>query len=267
MYSKLPPPSKSWGQNYLINRGVKQKIINAMEVERKDILVEIGAGRGALTEMLVKKGNSVFAIEPHLESFEYLQTLFGKYDNLRLIQKDASVFDFSEILKDKNKIYKVVGNLPYNVSTKIFSNLILTSNIAFVSVFMFQKEVAKRLTAVPGTKDYGALSVFASLNGKTEMLFDVSPGSFYPKPKVFSSVIKFYFYPNEIDWNKFKPVLQSIFSQRRKNIANALKSVFDKKKTEEIIDLWERDRLLRPESLFPKDYFDLYMILERQKLV
>ncbi|MDA3863343.1 MAG: 16S rRNA (adenine(1518)-N(6)/adenine(1519)-N(6))-dimethyltransferase RsmA, partial [Deltaproteobacteria bacterium] len=214
-YSTLPEPKKSWGQNYLQNKGVIEKIINSLDLESGDVVVEIGAGRGALTREIAEfKNIEIMAIEPHPESFQYLKEYFADNNQVKLLQKDASKLDFSEFGDN----YKVVGNLPYNMSTKILLQLLKTGNGAQIWILMFQLEVGERIASKPGSKKYGSISIMAQLITDINILFRVNPGSFYPVPKVKSAVLKFIphlerklAFPHE-----YEIILKKIFSQRRK---------------------------------------------------
>jgi 16S rRNA (adenine1518-N6/adenine1519-N6)-dimethyltransferase len=250
---ELPPPSKSFGQNYLTNKGVIQKIINSLNLKPGDTIVEIGPGRGALTNLLSSYSDIlVKGIEIHKPTIEYLKDHFKDKKNVEIIQGDAQKFDYS-IYKN----VKIVGNLPYNVGSRILFRLIETSiNSSEFWVLMFQKEVAQRIVSNPGKKSFGSLSVISQLSTKPSILFNVNPGSFYPAPKVDSSIVKFL---PSTDFNlenfpSLKNYLKQIFSQRRKKIRKVLIGIVGVEIALKSLEKAGINENLRPDVITPEQF-------------
>jgi len=176
----LSRPKKKWGQNFLRNRGAVEKIVAAVEPAPGEILVEIGPGEGALTEMLLALGAPVVAFEIDPQLSARLRRQFG--DRIEIRNEDA----VDAVMPDRP--YRAVGNLPYNVGTPIVRRVIADPNCRR-AVFMLQKEVAQRLVAGPGDEDYGFLTLFRELHSSARLLMKLGPRSFYPPPKVDSAVV------------------------------------------------------------------------------
>lgn len=241
-------PSKAWGQNYLVNAGVIDKIVDLLPAGTEAV-VEIGAGRGALTGALLSRGLRVLAVEPHEESARYLERTFGDHVGFRLLQADATSLDFSHLPGDSGPgpadgHAPVVGNLPYCVAARILFNLIRTARDRSLWILMFQREVAQRIVAAPGSRDYGLLSVVSQLAARCRLCFQVHPGSFSPAPKVDSAVVRFepVSHPGqEPDWDRLSSWLGGLFSRRRKQLGNCLSALLPP----------ERMALLRSDPTFP----------------
>src|ERR1035437_1263088 len=217
---------KSLGQNFLRDQSVVGRIVDALEISATDTVVEIGPGTGALTGELLNKADNVIAIEFDRDLIEPLRDRFGKSQKLVLINADAlhlSFADRPEIKTAAGKV-KLVANLPYNLSTPILQRLIEQRHLFFSLVLMFQREVVARITAAPGTKDRGYLSVLVENAFETEYLFDVVPSAFYPVPKVWSAVVRLTPKPSASpDDAVFRGLLSAAFEQKRKTILNNLK--------------------------------------------
>ena len=219
---------KKFGQNFLIDRSVLSGIVEAGEVGPEDFVVEIGPGIGTMTQYLAESAGQVLAVEIDDKLIPVLQETLGSYDNASVLHQDVLTVDFLEIAKEKNggKPLKFVANLPYYITTPIVMQL-LQNEIPFSSItVMVQKEVAERMQAQPGSKDYGALSVAVQYYTGPELNFIVGKGSFIPQPKVESAVITLK--PKETPLNPaVKPehmftVVRAVFNQRRKTLLNAL---------------------------------------------
>ncbi|PRR72078.1 16S rRNA (adenine(1518)-N(6)/adenine(1519)-N(6))-dimethyltransferase RsmA [Clostridium thermopalmarium] len=220
--------TKSLGQNFLIDDSVLEDIVKGAEVSHDDFIIEIGPGVGTLTRELLAKAKKVCAIELDSDLIPILKEELKDFDNFELIHKDALKVDFNEIIGEEKSV-KVVANLPYYVTTPIIANL-LTKGYNFKSLtIMIQKEVAERINAEPGNKDYGSLSVLVQYYCDTKILRKVPPTSFIPQPKVESIVIRL----DKLDKPRvevkdkdlfFKVVRQS-FNMRRKTLRNAVKSL------------------------------------------
>lgn len=223
--------NKKIGQHFLIDQQILEQIIDKADLESFEIVMEIGAGIGSLTQYLLQKldKGQLIAIEKDSRFIKILSDLFSDYSNLKIINKDILQIAWEEFIKENNleqKEIKVVANLPYYITTPIIENLLFSPLKIKEMLFMMQREVAKRLNANPGTKDFGSLTVFIQFHYKVEIMFEVTPNSFIPRPEVYSSVIKLIPHrtePYKVD-NKefFFKVVRAIFNLRRKNIKNSL---------------------------------------------
>lgn len=222
-------PKRSLGQNFLRDDGIIQKIVGALDLDNNDTVVEIGSGQGALTGRLVGQAGSVIAIEFDRDLIGPLKTRFGSFANFRLVNADALSVDFSAVLAacDIGGQAKLIANLPYNISTPILRRLAEQRSLFSTLVLMFQKEVVERITAGPGGKERGFLSVITESAFETEYLFDVPPEAFSPVPRVRSSVVRLT--PKEPfpgDERLFWQTVSAGFAQKRKTILNSLRPRF-----------------------------------------
>lgn len=218
---------KSFGQNFLADQNIINKIIFALNLQNNESVIEIGAGRGALTGKLIESGARVFAIELDRDLIPLLQFDFGKNENFNLIEQDALKIDFGEInSRFQISNSKLVANLPYYISTAILQKLIEQRDCFSEMILMLQREVVERIAAEAGNKERGFLSVMVQAYLETEKLFDVAPTAFRPAPKVWSSVVCLK--PKveiEIEDEKlFRDIISSGFVQKRKTILNNLKN-------------------------------------------
>jgi len=217
---------KSFGQNFLVDQNYIEKIISALNPQMGEMIIEIGAGRGALTEKLVKSGANVLAIELERNMIAVLQDKFGKYENFKLIEQDALTLDFNNLSTPDSRLStKLVANLPYNISTAILQKLIEQRNCFSEMILMFQREVVQRITAKAGNSERGFLSVLTQAYLDTEKLFDVPPSAFRPAPKVWSAVVRLLPKTSEIENESlFREIVSVGFAQKRKTILNNLKN-------------------------------------------
>lgn len=215
-------PRKRFGQHFLHAPAVIERIAGAINPREGDILVEIGPGEGALTAALLQRIRSLHAVELDRDLIPRLQERFG--DALKIHQADALRFDFSTLANEKG--LRVVGNLPYNISTPLIFHLLSTPATILDMTFLLQLEVVQRLAASPGNKTYGRLSVMAQYQCRVEALFQVSPGSFRPPPKVDSALVRLTPF-DSIPWPAndeavFASLVNQAFAQRRKTLGRAL---------------------------------------------
>lgn len=253
--------SKSLGQNFLIDDTVLYDIVNGAEVGENDLVIEIGPGVGTLTRVLLEKAKKVYAIELDSRLIPILSEELKEYSNLQLIHEDALKVDFNKIIGEEKSV-KVVANLPYYVTTPIIFNL-LTGGYNFKSLtIMIQKEVAERMDAKPGCKDYGALTLLVQYFCNTKILRKVSPGCFMPSPKVDSIVIRLD--RTEIpkvqvkDEKLFFRVVRDSFSMRRKTLWNGLKNIgLDKEKLQCAFEKAGIDSKRRGETLSIEEFANL----------
>ncbi len=217
---------KRFGQNFLTDDLVIAKILSAINLHELDSVIEIGPGSGAITSGLYDVAKKDYcAIEIDRDLIKVLQE---KHPKLKLVNEDVLQVDFDELLQGKSH-FRVLGNLPYNITTPILFKLIgLSDRFKIRDLhFMVQKELADRLTASPSSKNWSRLSVLIQIHFDIESLFDVAPSSFSPEPKVWSSFVKMAPKENCLDREKMKlldKVLKAAFSGRRKTIRNSLKS-------------------------------------------
>ena len=218
--------SKKLGQNFLIKRGIVDEIVHAAELTPGEPVLEVGPGIGTLTQGLAQSGADVTAIELDRRLLEVLDTTLASYDNVRIVHGDVLKLDVPTIMN--HKPFKVVANLPYYITTPIIMSLLESKLPIERLVVMVQKEVALRMVAKPGTKDYGALSVAVQYYTEPDIVLDVPPKSFLPAPAVTSSVIRCVLRDKPpvdvIDEKLFFRVVKAGFAQRRKTFANTMKT-------------------------------------------
>lgn len=223
-----PRAKKRFGQHFLTDRNVVGKIVSASAVGPGDTVLEIGPGTGLLTEALLETGATVVAVELDRDLAGDLEKRFAPTGRFELIEADALGVSFTEIAAGRGPLVSV-SNLPYNISGPLTARIIEERDAFTRLVLMYQKEVGRRLTAGPGTKDYGSLSVVCQTFADVRRLFDVSPGSFSPPPKVTSTVISMTVLDEprvEVgDEDFFIKVVRAAFGQRRKTLANALRAL------------------------------------------
>ncbi len=224
----MPRPKKRFGQHFLRDRLVLARILKALAPKADDHLVEIGPGTGALTQLLLANCRQLDAIEIDRELVELLKEKLKGAPNFTLHCANALRFDFTRLAAEGERL-KIVGNLPYNISTPLLFHLFGQKQAIGEMLFMLQKEVVERLAAAPASRQYGRLSVMAQYHCRIEKLFTVGSESFYPPPKVSSGVVRLTPHPVppvEIgDYACFQTVVAAAFGQRRKTLRNALKSL------------------------------------------
>lgn len=220
-------PTRRFGQNFLTDKRIIGRIIEALAPEANETIVEIGPGRGALTAPLLERAGRLVAIEFDRNLIPILTDTFSNKTNFTLIEDDALVADFCAAIRPAMQA-RLVANLPYNVGTAILQRLIEQRHCLSEMVVMLQKEVCERITAGPGTADRGYLSVFVQAYCETEKLFDVAPHAFRPAPKIWSSVLRLKLRKRiaaELDDEKLLwQVVSAGFAQRRKTILNNLRN-------------------------------------------
>ena len=223
-------PKKKFGQNFIVDPAFAEMIVRRAGLSSEDIILEIGAGMGALTVPLARKVKKIFAVEKDPRIIEILNTqiLVGGFTNVLVIEKDILEMDIDALSKDsggKSKIV-VMGNLPYNISSQILVQLIHSRKSVSRAVLMFQKELSQRITAEAGCKDYGRLSVMLRYCSDIKKLIDVKASLFYPKPKVDSEILELKFKiqieDQATDELFFFKVIKAGFGNRRKTLKNAL---------------------------------------------
>lgn len=218
--------TKTLGQNFLTDINIIRKIADTAELDKNDLVVEIGPGIGSLTAQLAERAGQVIAVEIDRHLLEPLSETLGRYGNVRVIHADIMETDLSELTAGWDGPLKVVSNLPYYITTPIIMNLLESSIPWALLVFMVQKEVVSRMVAEPGSKDYSALSVAVRYYAEPKLAFHVSRNCFIPKPDVDSAVVKLkkrpLEQPGDADREFLFKVIRGAFGQRRKTLLNAL---------------------------------------------
>ena len=221
---------KRFGQHFLHERGVIDRIVRAIDPKPGDRLVEIGPGLGALTVPLLQRARALTAIEIDRDVIPKLQDACGQIGGLTVVMADALSVDFRSLweeLPGTGKL-RLAGNLPYNVSTPLLFHVLEAADVIADMHFMLQKEVVRRMAAAPDTDDYGRLTVALAARAEVAELFTVGPGAFWPPPQVDSAVVRVTPRPPPFeirDLARFDQVVKLAFGQRRKTLSNALKTI------------------------------------------
>lgn len=255
---------KRFGQNFLHDPGVIERIVRAIHPKPEDTLVEIGPGLGAITEEILAVNPRLQVVELDRDLIPVLRTKFFNYPEFRIHEADALSFDFSQ-LADNGRGLRIIGNLPYNISTPLIFHLLGQAGVVKDMHFMLQKEVVQRLAAVPGDNNYGRLGIMAQYFCKVQPLFEVGPGAFRPAPKVDSAIVRLV--PHETlphpakDLGTLQAVVRTAFNARRKTLRKALGSLIT---VDQLQSLGINDGL-RPENLSLADYVLIADLLVDQK--
>ncbi|MBS1160819.1 MAG: dimethyladenosine transferase [Proteobacteria bacterium] len=240
---------KRFGQNFLVDTGIISAIVSAIDPQRADRVVEIGPGLGAITEPLLARLDHLHVVEIDRDLIGRLKKQHSR-ERVTIHEGDALAFDFASIGKD----LRLVGNLPYNISTPLLFHLAEYVDVVRDMHFMLQKEVVERMVAEPGTADFGRMSVMLQYRFYLEWLIDVPPESFEPPPKVQSAVVRLIPRPlselNAKSQEKLSQVVQTAFSQRRKMLRNTMKTLLG---DADFVEL-AIDPTRRPEDLSVEDY-------------
>ena len=219
---------KKFGQNFLIDANILEKIIASAEITKEDCVIEIGPGIGTMTQYLAENAREVVAVEIDKNLIPILEETLKEYENVSILNEDILKVDLNRLVKEKNdgRPIKVVANLPYYITTPIIMGL-FEGHVPISSItIMVQKEVADRMQVGPGTKDYGALSLAVQYYAKPEIMLNVPPACFMPRPNVGSAVIRLTRFEEPPvkaqDERKMFSIIRAAFNQRRKTLANAL---------------------------------------------
>jgi len=258
---------KKFGQNFLIDTHVLDKIIASAEVGKNDCVLEIGPGIGTMTQYLAENAREVVAVEIDKALIPILGDTLSEYDNVTVINEDILKVDINKIVEEKNngQPIKVVANLPYYITTPIIMGL-FESHVPLKSItIMVQKEVADRMQVGPGTKDYGALSLAVQYYAKPEIVANVPPNCFMPRPNVGSAVIRLTRYDNppvEVEDEKYMfSIIRASFNQRRKTLINGLLNAgnlgITKENILETLEEMELPATIRGEALTLEQFAEL----------
>lgn len=256
-------PKKRLGQHFLASVPTMEKIIDAVEIEKDDLVLEIGAGTGLMTAMTAGRCANVIAIERDRDLIDIASSEFGHIKNIRWIGADVLKLDVMKIAQ-KPRGCKIIGNLPYNISSPILFWMLDGRDAISRAVIMLQKEVGMRIVAKPGGKDYGILSVSFQAFADCKRMFNVSAKSFVPPPEVESSVVRIDFKgkdPGIDDESRFRTIVKAAFGKRRKTIRNSLLGARGLGLGAEALDSGlaaaRIDPRRRPEALSVDEYIEL----------
>lgn len=258
---------KKFGQNFLVDKNILEKIVDAAQITEKDCVLEIGPGIGTMTQYLAEQAGNVIAVEIDKNLIPVLQDTLSSYNNVTILNQDILKVDMNHMIEKYNggNPIKVVANLPYYITTPIIMAL-FESHVALKSItIMIQKEVADRIQAQAGTKDYGALSLAVQYYAKPEVIVKVPAACFMPRPNVDSSVIRLTKYETPPvkaqDENYLFTVIRASFNQRRKTLVNGLSNAgsvgVSKEKITEILTQMELPLTVRGETLTLEQFTEL----------
>ncbi len=268
-------PKKRFGQNFLINRNISEKIVKLAGVGPDDTIIELGVGFGALTCHLAKICKRVIGLEIDSGIIRYHREAGSLPENVTLMHQDILQADFSKLAEESGARLKIIANLPYSISNPLLFKLTGHRDKIEWAVLMLQKEVAQRLTAEIGTKDYGILTVRMAACASVKKLLNLGPQHFHPRPKVDSQVVKITFFPRperaaalpHYDPALFKKIIDAAFQQRRKTLVNALSASnrleADKMTIARSLEKLGLDNRIRGERLSVEDYVALTNILQQ----
>ncbi|PTB95105.1 16S rRNA (adenine(1518)-N(6)/adenine(1519)-N(6))-dimethyltransferase [Marinobacter sp. B9-2] len=254
---------KRFGQNFLHDPGVIEQIIRAINPKPDDAIVEIGPGLGALTEEILAVNPRLQVVELDRDLIPVLRTKFFNYPEFRIHEADALKFDFSELMVDRP--LRIIGNLPYNISTPLIFHLLAQADVVQDMHFMLQKEVVQRMAAVPGDNNYGRLGIMTQYFCRVQPLFEVGSGAFRPAPKVDSAIVRLV--PHRTlphtakDLATLQAVVRTAFNARRKTLRKALGGMVS---VAQLQNLGINDGL-RPENLALTDYVAIADLLVEEK--
>ncbi len=262
-----PRAKKSLGQHFLADPNYCRKIVHFAEIDDQDSVIEIGPGTGHLTQILLGMARRVIAVEFDREMVNYLRDRWpetGTHQGapLTIVQADVLTIDWNTILST-NPV-KVIGNLPYNISTRILQRMIEIKDRLHSCTFLIQKEVAQRILATPESKAYGYFTLLMEYHFQRMAGFDISPGAFVPKPKVVSHVLKLIprQHPHEVsDYEGFVTLMKDAFQQRRKTLWNNLKQNHDPERLQAAFQACHIASQARPESVTLEQYASLTQML------
>lgn len=256
---KFHKPRKRFGQNFLHDTRIIQRIVSSIAPKENEPVLEIGPGQGALTEVLLPHKPRLTAVELDRDLAAMLRVKFADNSHFTLVEGDALQFDLTSLAVAPHSL-RVVGNLPYNISTPLLFHLLAQREHIRDMHFMLQKEVVQRLAAEPGGKDYGRLSIMAQYFCRVTPLFDVPPGCFFPPPKVMSAIVRLQPHEPAIaaqDAVLLSQLVNVAFQQRRKTLRNTLKSM----SSEEMLRAAGINPDARAETLAVADFVRLSNIL------
>jgi len=261
-------PQKKFGQNFLIDGNIADIIINTLNIKKSDVIVEIGSGLGSLTHLIAAEAKKVIAVETDTKLLDISKDLLSAYNNIEFINKDILKTSFNI-----HENYKVVGNIPYYITTPVILFLLDIIPRPELFVLMIQKEVAQRLTAKPGSKAYGSLSIFVQYRCRVEIVKYIKKTAFYPQPDVDSALVKFTLLhepPVKVKNEKlFFGIIQAGFMYRRKMLINAISRYSNlgiaREELEKAFKYLKLSPSIRAEKLSMSELADLSNYIKQQK--
>ena len=268
-------PKKRFGQNFLINKNISEKIVQLADIQPLDTVIEVGVGFGALTLYLAEICTKVIGVEIDSGIIRFHRDQGTLPANVSLVHQDILKADFRKLAEESGGRIKLIANLPYSISNPLLFELVKHSRDMEWAVLMLQKEVAQRLTAVTGSKDYGIISVYMAACASIQKLLDLGPQHFHPRPKVDSRVVKITFHPvperaaalPDYDSHLFRQIVSAAFQQRRKTLINSLSAAklpnIDKKIISAALDEMGLEGMIRGEKLQLEEFVALTNILHR----
>ena len=247
---------KRFGQNFLHDENVIRKVVDAISAAKEDHLLEIGPGLGALTKELAKTGATIHCVELDADLAKSLRTEFQEYNSIKIIEGDALKFDLNSIATEKRSL-RVIGILPYNISTPIIFHLLKNSELIRDMTFMLQLEVIQRMVSKVGRRNYGRLSLMVQYYCEVEHLFNVASSAFSPKPKVVSALARLKPHSSTSirakDSDCLQTVIRTAFNQRRKTLRNSLKTIIP----EALLDQIAINKNQRPQDITLNEYVEI----------
>ncbi len=254
---------KSLGQNFLVDKNIQKKIIRACNLTNQDIVLEIGAGFGNFSALLAPVVKKMYALEIDQRLYPYLEQSLILQDNCQVIKSDILKFNLNKFLKDSaiNQKIKVIGNIPYYISSPIIEHLISYRDDISVAFMTVQKEFGRRVVAVPGSKEYGSFSCFVQYYTFAKILFEIKKGCFKPSPKVDSCFLSLKFRDKPIvetdNEERLFKLIRTAFNQRRKTLRNSLEGFIEQEELKRFLDESGIDKNVRPEELSLKQFAEL----------
>lgn len=254
-------PKRYLGQNFLTDRNIQKKIILNCNLDKNDIVLEVGPGRGELTQLIAKSSARVYAVEIDSDLCKILEDKFFNFKNVVIIRADILKLNIKKYFSFFSGRLKVIGNIPYYISTPILEHLIRYSDKIDSIFITLQKEFAQRIVAKPGSKDYGSFSCFIQYYTEPKIIFDIKKTCFYPMPKVDSSFLKLVIKRKrpltKSQEKRLFEIIRIAFNQRRKMLKNTLKEFFTLDKLNTFFKKYNLSYSIRPEEVSIDDFVNL----------
>ncbi len=258
----LPRPKKRFSQNFLIDKSIAEKIVGLLNIQKRDIVFEIGPGRGILTGIIARTGAELYAFEIDRTLIDNLKKKFIGCDNVTIVNQDFLRVMPSDYTDGR---FKLIGNIPYDITSPLLDWIIQYKDRLDRAVITAQKELADRISSGPGSKNWAAVSIFTQVAFRVHTSLTINPEAFYPRPKIKSATMVFepideYKIP---DLEVFRRIVKAAFGQRRKRLVNNLANLpgFDKERIEKIIGSLEWDKNIRAEQISIDDFIRLSKII------
>lgn len=256
-------PKKRLGQNFLVDKNIQKKLVRACNFAPHDTVLEIGAGTGELTGLIAGQVSKIYALEIDKDLCANLKKLFDDYPNVRIVSQDVLQFNFKKYFCGKK--VKILGNIPYYISTPIIERLINFREVTDTVFITVQKEFAERVCAASGSKTYGSLSCFVQYYFKPQIIMQIKKNSFFPAPKVDSCFLRLEAKKNlplkKSGEKLFFRIVRQAFNQRRKTLRNSLKNIIPPEKLQRFLASFNLDSNIRPEQLTIQDFINLVKTL------